>query len=370
MSGVDVLLVDTLSVPGGAERSLAHLAGALPAHGVRPRALVGEPGPLVDWFRQVGCPVEVAGDLPDAVSRSLRDRPTDAVLSVGARGHLAVAAAAGDAGVPAAWWMELMPNGRPAEVEVLDRPTAAILAPSPPVADAQRALLPGTAAECPVHLVPPGIPTQALAARRHERAAARTALGWEDRTVVGLVARIDRNKGQTAFIDAAARLADRDDRLRFIVAGGAVLGREGHLAEHLGMLVERHDLGDRLRLLGHVDDPVPLQAALDVAVNASVHESFGLSVLESMTLGTPVVATRTGGSSFLLDDGAAGWLCDPLDTGALVDAVSDAVAALDRVEDPADLPQVRAARRRSAEFDAGRTGERAAAVLRTLIDPT
>ncbi len=363
---MDVLLVDTLSVPGGAERSLAHLAGALPGSGVRPRALVGEPGPLVDWFRQVGCPVGVADDLPGAIARSLRDHPTEAVLSVGARGHLATAAAAAAAGVPAAWWMELMPNGRPAEVEVLDLPTAAILAPSPAVATAQRSLVPGTAADCTVHLVPPGIPTAPLAARISERAAARTALGWDDRVVVGLVARIDRNKGQTAFIDAASRLCDQDDRLRFVIAGGAVLGREGRLAEHLADLVERRDLSDRLQLLGHVDDPVPLQVALDVAVNASAHESFGLSVLESMTLGTPVVATRTAGSTFLLDDGAAGWLCEPLDTDALVSTITEAVAALDGVGEPDELERVRAARHRAASFDASRAAELAAAVLRGL----
>ncbi|MFZ4432561.1 MAG: glycosyltransferase [Microthrixaceae bacterium] len=363
---MDVLLVDTLSVPGGAERSLAHLAGALPGSGVRPRALVGEPGPLVDWFRQVGCPVGVADDLPGAIARSLRDHPTEAVLSVGARGHRATADAAAGAGVPAAWWMELMPNGRPAEVEALDLPTAAILAPSPAVAAAQRTLLAGTPADCPVHLVPPGIPTTPLAARISERAAVRAALGWDDRIVVGLVARIDRNKGQTAFIDAASRLSEHDDRLRFLVVGGAVLGREGRLAEHLTNLVERRDLGDRLRLVGHTADPVPLQVALDVAVSASAHESFGLSVLESMTLGTPVVATRTAGSVFLLDDGAAGWLCEPLDTDALVSTISQVVTALDGVGEPDELDRVRAARLRAASFDATRTAELAAGVLRGL----
>jgi len=363
---VDVLLVDTLAVPGGAERSLAHLAGALPGCGVRPRALVGEPGPLVDWFRQVGCPVVVTHDLPGAIARSLRHHPTDAVLSIGARGHLASADAAAGAEVPAAWWMELMPNGRPAEIEVLDLPTAAILAPSPAVAEAQRSLLPGTAADCPVHLVPPGIPTAPLAARIGERPAARAALGWGDRIVVGLVARIDRNKGQTALIEAAVRLCDQDDRLRFLVAGGAVLGREGRLVEHLQQLVERHDLSERVRLLGHVDDPVPYQAALDVSVNASAHESFGLSVLESMTLGTPVVATRTAGSTFLLDDGAAGWLCEPLDTPALAAAISAAVADLDAAGGPSAIRRVAEARRRAQRFDATRTAELTTTVLRTM----
>ena len=365
---MDILLVDTLSVPGGAERSLAHLAAALPAAGVRPRAIVGEPGPLVRWFEASGCPVEIADDLPDTIGRSLATHHTDAVVSVGARGHLAAGPPADEAGVPAVWWMELLPNDLPAELTVRSLPTAAIMAPSPDVAAAQRALLAEVEAEVDVHVVSPGIPTDALIARRSERDAARAEFGWDDRTVVGLIARLDRNKGQSSLIDAASRLLDRDDTLHFVIAGGAVLGWEGPIAEQLAMLVDRRGLGDHVEFLGHLEDTVPVQVALDVAVNASVHESFGLSVLESMTIGTPVVATRTAGSRYLLDDGNAGWMCETLDNVALADTIGEAIRALREVDSADQLDRVQAARRRAREFDAGLTGRRVATLLHGLVD--
>ena len=361
---MDVLLVDTLSVPGGAERALAHLAAALPATGIRPRAIVGETGPLVGWLEAGHCPVEVADDLGESIRRSLASHATDAVLSVGARGHLAAAPAAAEAEVPAVWWMELLPNRRPVELTVRTLPTAAIMAPSPEVAAAQRTLLDDADVAVDVHVVPPGIPTDALWARRSEREAARAAFGWSDRTVVGLVARLDRNKGQASVIDAASRLLEADDTLHFVIAGGAVLGWEGPIAEQLATLVDRRGLHDRVEFLGHLEDTVPVQAALDVAVNASVHESFGLSVLESMTLGTPVVATRTSGSCFLLDDGRAGWLCDPLDNGALARTIDAAVRALRTVDRPDELDRVRNAQRRARGFDSSRTARHVAELLR------
>jgi glycosyltransferase involved in cell wall biosynthesis len=242
------------------------------------------------------------------------------------------------------------------------------MAPSPDVAAAQRVLLADVNADVDVHVVSPGVPTDALIARRSERDAARAAFGWSDRTVVGLVARLDRNKGQSSLIDAATRLVDADDSLHFVIAGGAVLGWEGPIAEQLAMLVDRRGLGDHVEFLGHLEDTVPVQVALDVAVNASVHESFGLSVLESMTLGTPVVATRTAGSTYLLDDGNAGWMCDTLDNVALAGAIGEAIRALREVDSPDQLERVQAAQDRSREFDAALTGRRVATLLREIVD--
>ncbi len=62
-------------------------------------------------------------------------------------------------------------------------------------------------------------------------------------------------------------------------------------------------LGDRVRFVGRTDDVAGTLRALDVLVNASVAEPFGLSVLEAQATGVAVIGTRAGGiPDFVFDD--------------------------------------------------------------------
>jgi N-acetyl-alpha-D-glucosaminyl L-malate synthase BshA len=75
------------------------------------------------------------------------------------------------------------------------------------------------------------------------------------------------------------------------------------LARELGIAERVHFLGER--------DVLPeLLAPADVFVLSSSEESFGLSALEAMSCGTPVVATRVGGVSEVIDDGISGFLAE------------------------------------------------------------
>jgi N-acetyl-alpha-D-glucosaminyl L-malate synthase BshA len=62
--------------------------------------------------------------------------------------------------------------------------------------------------------------------------------------------------------------------------------------------------------LGKIDDIAPLLAAADVFLLPSDTESFGLSALEALASGVPVVATRVGGLPEVVRDGETGFLCD------------------------------------------------------------
>ena len=76
-----------------------------------------------------------------------------------------------------------------------------------------------------------------------------------------------------------------------------------------------------LRFLGRRSDVAELIALSDVVVLPTLSESFGLVVVEAMSLGKPVVATTVGGIPEILVDGETGLLVPPATIEPLADAV-------------------------------------------------
>jgi L-malate glycosyltransferase len=79
------------------------------------------------------------------------------------------------------------------------------------------------------------------------------------------------------------------------------------------LLARKLGIADRVVFLGERDALPELLAPADVFVLSSADESFGLSALEAMSCGTPVVATRVGGVSEVIDDGVTGLLAEASD---------------------------------------------------------
>lgn len=152
--------------------------------------------------------------------------------------------------------------------------------------------------------------------------------GGEDLVVLG---RIHPDKGTAAAVDIARRAGRR-----LLIAG--VVQDQRYFSEEVGPHVD----GDRVVYLGSVG---PAQRAeLLGGARALLHpiafeEPFGLSVVESMATGTPVIAYPRGSMREVVDEGV---------TGFLVENAHEAAAAVARV-DQLDRRHVReVARRRFA----------------------
>ena len=203
-------------------------------------------------------------------------------------------------------------QSRAGEVEQLERPVVEaevmasadrIIAFSPHERDAMARLYGADAAK--VSLVPCGVDLSVF--RPLDQKAVRDRLGLNGEKILLYVGRVEPLKGLDLLVETAAQM-DSEDGVRVIVVGADVNGdRE---MDRVKLLAKERDLEGQIDFVGQVDHKeLPLYYnAADVCVVPSYYESFGLVALESMACGTPVVATRVGGLSTIIQHGRTGYL--------------------------------------------------------------
>jgi glycosyltransferase involved in cell wall biosynthesis len=168
-------------------------------------------------------------------------------------------------------------------------------------------------------------------------------------TMVGTIALLEPVKGLDVFLRAAARLADRDPQLRFVIFGcGPERERLENLARQLGV-------GEKLALPGYVPVGEAL-GRLAILVISSYLESGPLTALESMAAGVPVVATTVGAITEIAVDGTA-QLVAPGDEVAMADAIARLLADPGLRRRQAEAARKRVATEYTAQVCARRTLE-------------
>ena len=125
--------------------------------------------------------------------------------------------------------------------------------------------------------------------------------------LVGMVGHLAPIKGQEEFIRAAAIVGSQRSDVAFVIAGEDK-SRGGANRQHLERLINDLGLDGRVHLLGWVDDVPRLLSTLDLLISPSRSEPFGLSIVEGMACGVPVIATRSEGALEILEDGVTGKL--------------------------------------------------------------
>ncbi len=151
--------------------------------------------------------------------------------------------------------------------------------------------------------------------REEARRIARERFGAE--RYVLYVGQFDPRKNMDALFQAFARGAERDPALRLVI-----VGQLGKLRSYLDdALARTHARRESVIVTGHVDEPTlaALYAGAECLLHASLLEGFGLTPLESLAAGTPVVAYRTGAVEEVVADG--GLLVEEGDATSLGDAL-------------------------------------------------
>jgi glycosyltransferase involved in cell wall biosynthesis len=203
-----------------------------------------------------------------------------------------------------------------------------------------------------VREVPPGIDERFWSPSPDEAPDARTVL---------FLANLRIRKGILVLLDAFERVAAERPDAALRIAGS------GPLEEQVRRRVAGSPARDRIELLGHVERehaPALIRGA-GVFCAPSYAEPFGMSALEAMACGRPVVATDAGGVRHLVEP-AGGRLVPPGDAGALAAALQEVLA------DPALRRRMGEHNRRVVEerFTWARVGDRLEAAYAEALSGT
>jgi glycosyltransferase involved in cell wall biosynthesis len=149
-----------------------------------------------------------------------------------------------------------------------------------------------------------------------------------DRVVCLFVGRLSREKGVLELLEAWRLL--RPAGALLVMAGPDMTGHLWDAGAPGRAFVEQHGLQESVRFVGPLTDVAPMIKASDLVVQPSHFEALGLSAIEALACGVPVVASAVGGLLDFIVDGDNGRLCPPKDPAALAACIgpllSDAAA--------------------------------------------
>lgn len=129
----------------------------------------------------------------------------------------------------------------------------------------------------------------------------------ENKLVIGMVARLVREKGVVEFLQAAVKISAKYPDVYFLLIGSRLSSDYASDAnkEITGC---KHILGERLILTGERDDIPAFMARMDIFCLPSWREGMPRSIIEAMMMRIPVVATNIRGSREEVVDGETGFL--------------------------------------------------------------
>jgi glycosyltransferase involved in cell wall biosynthesis len=333
-----LLFISPVGIIGGGERVLLTLMAAIKTvdPSLELHLLLGSPGPLVAATEALGATVHVLA-LPDRflklgdsglkqqrwraytnlalqVLQGLRELrqyrgqllttikaiQPDLIHSNGIKTHLLMGIIPLE-NKPIVWHLHDFYSTRPLIAKILrffsTKATVGI-AISKAVAEDSRKVLPAL----PISVIYNAVDTDRFAPQPSVQNDSATT---KSETIkIGLIATFARWKGHDLFLQAAAKVLAQsaNPNLRFWIVGGAIYETQGSQFSEteLRTLAQSLKIADQVEFLGVQTDVNAMYHPLDIVVHASTQpEPFGMTIIEAMACGKPVIVSQAGGAAEL-----------------------------------------------------------------------
>jgi glycosyltransferase involved in cell wall biosynthesis len=136
---------------------------------------------------------------------------------------------------------------------------------------------------------------------------------------IGAIGRLSAEKGFNYLIEAVEILISKNIEVRLAILG------EGGQRKYLERKIAELGIDARVMLPGYVNNAKKYLPHFNVFVLSSLTEGLPIAVLEAMQAEIPIIATRVGGLSLVLENGKAGILVDSRSSNELADAINELI---------------------------------------------
>jgi L-malate glycosyltransferase len=169
-----------------------------------------------------------------------------------------------------------------------------------------------------MHVIHNGVDLNRFAMKPTGSSALKQELKLQQESfLVCAVGQICARKGLRELLDAFSLIYSDAPDMHLAIAGKPVFDHEKAYMFSLISQASALGIADRVHFVGQRTDIASILQSADLMVLNSRDEPFGLVLVEAMSCGTPVLATRVGGIPEIVCDGQSGWLVDRDDTQAL-----------------------------------------------------
>jgi mannosyltransferase len=212
-------------------------------------------------------------------------------------------------------------------------------------------------------VIPHGVDTDRYAPPSN-RAAALVEAGLPGRYAIGCFGRVRAQKGSDVFVEAMCRLLPRYPDFSAVMVG-AITTEHLAFANDLRKRIATAGLQSRIVITGElpIEDVQRWYQRLTIYTFTSRNEGFGLTLIEAMSVGAALVASRAGAAELVVEDGVTGVLTPPGEVDALVAALEPLM------RNPASAAAMgeRGRARVLAKFSLDAEADKIAEVYRTLV---
>lgn len=189
-----------------------------------------------------------------------------------------------------------------------------------------------------------GVPDQSVKLSGTQVAKLRAEIGiLKDAFVIGHVGGLIPLRDQDVIIDALSILIHKTEKSYLVLVG------DGPVHHQLEQRAAEFRLTDKVLFLGYRDDIPRLMQIFDVYVNMAYAEGFGISVVEAMQTGLPVVLADAGALPELIENGVSGLLVSRGDSAFLAQVLMQLEKDRHWAAQLGDSARLRAAREFSIE---------------------